>query len=113
MKIRQMVLALSVSVLAFSSSAFAEGTFYVGANGGPLYGTYGCVMSANETAYSECGAKAEAPKPAAEAPKPAEPAVKVITDCKQCAAQHKPMGAAKPAPKSKKGKGGKKMMKRK
>ncbi|TXH63163.1 MAG: hypothetical protein E6Q84_00110 [Thiothrix sp.] len=89
MKIRQMVLALSVSVLAFSSTAFAEGTFYVGANGGPLYGTYGCVMAANETPYSECGAKTEPAKPV-EAPKPA-PVVKVITDCKQCAAQKKPM----------------------
>lgn len=84
MKIRQLVLALSVSVLAFSSSAFAEGTFYVGANGGPLYGTYGCVMSANETPYSECAAKTEPTKPA-EAPKQAQ--VRVITDCKQCAAQ--------------------------
>lgn len=89
MKIRQMVLALSVSVLAFSSSAFAEGTYYVGANGGPLYGTYGCVMSANETPYSECGAKTEPAKPA-EVPAPA-PAVKVVTDCKQCAMQKKPM----------------------
>ncbi|MFZ1344572.1 hypothetical protein [Thiothrix eikelboomii] len=87
MKIRQMVLALSVSVLAFSSSAFAEGTFYVGANGGPLYGTYGCVMAANETPYSECGAKTEPAKPA---PAPA-PVVKVITDCKQCAMQKKAM----------------------
>ena len=86
MKIRQMVLALSVSVLAFSSSAFAEGTFYVGANGGPLYGTYGCVMSANETPYSTCGAKTE--PASAPAPAPA-PAVKVVTDCKQCAMQKK------------------------
>ncbi|TXH66629.1 MAG: hypothetical protein E6Q85_10165 [Thiothrix sp.] len=89
MKIRQMVLALSVSVLAFSSSAFAEGTFYVGANGGPLYGTYGCVMSANETPYSECAAKTEPAAKPAEAPKPAPAPVKVITDCKQCAAQKK------------------------
>jgi len=96
MKIRQLVLALSVSVLAFSSSAFAEGTFYVGANGGPLYGTYGCVMAANETAYSECGAKTEP------APAPAPAPVKVITDCKQCAMQKQPRAmkpAAKQAPK--------------
>lgn len=89
MKICQMVLALSVSVLAFSSSAFAEGTFYVGANGGPLYGTYGCVMSANETPYSECGAKTE-PAPA---PAPTPAPVKVITDCKQCAMQKQPRKA--------------------
>ena len=96
-----MVLALSVSVLAFSSSAFAEGTFYVGANGGPLYGTYGCVMSANETPYSECAAKTEPAKPA-ETPAPAPaPQVKVITDCAKCAAQ-KPRGAVKPAKKASK-----------
>lgn len=92
MKICQMVLALSVSVVAFSSSAFAEGTFYVGANGGPLYGTYGCVMAANETPHSECGVKTE-PVPPAPAP------VKVITDCKLCA-QKQPRGP-KPAPKKK------------
>jgi hypothetical protein len=87
MKIRQMVLALSVSLVAFSSSAFAEGTFYVGANGGPLYGTYGCVMAANETPHTECGPKTE------HAPAPA-PAVKVITDCKLCAQQKQPRQAA-------------------
>lgn len=98
MKIRQMVLALSVSVLAFSSSAFAE-TFYVGANGGPLYGTYGCVMAANETPYSECAAKTEPAKPA-EAPKPAPAPVKVITDCKQCAAKKQSRPAGKSAKKA-------------
>lgn len=99
MKIRQMVLALSVSVLAFSSSAFAEVTFYVGANGGPLYGTYGCVMSANETPYSECAAKTEPAKPAETPVQAPAPAVKVITDCAKCAAQKQPRAVGKPAKK--------------
>ena len=96
MKLRQMFLALSFSAFALAAgSASAEGTYYVGANGGPLYGTYGCVMSANETAYSECGAKKEEVAKPEVAPPAQQPKVTVIKDCSKCAKS----SAAKPAKK--------------
>ncbi len=82
MKFNKLAICLSLFSLTALTTLAQAADGYVGAgSGGPLMGTYGCVMSSNGVQFPECGQKEAEPKP--------EPVVKVIIDCAKCRALKK------------------------